>query len=122
MNPEGNFAGTIEPDTSIGLNGGTIALSLSGGSFELTIERHFIYSIEQNDTVRGTYDLEPEGIVLSAREHYSCTRETEKRESTREVSRTLLAQPAGAGGDPTALLTMRVDLDMSPFRVVLERQ
>jgi len=115
---EGVFSGRINSDTNCGLNGGVCMLRLAAGAFELQIVRYYIYSIENGDTLRGSYTVADDRIVLDAREHYSYSWETIKQETTKPVSRKLVAKFAGPELNRTGVLDMRIDIDW-PFQVLL---
>jgi hypothetical protein len=98
-----------------GFTGGTCVLKLDGCNFELSAWRGYIYSIDEHDTLRGTYRVEGDSLILEAREHYSYTWETEKRETTKKVKRTLVARVAG----PDAV---EISADLTDSRPLLLRR
>ena len=117
MSVEGEYFGKMEwnPDRH-GFTGGACKLALAAGSFELIFSRGYIYSIDEGDTLRGTYRIEGDSLVLEAREHYSYTWETEKQETTKKVKRTIVARLAGPG-----TIEISIDLAESPPPLLLSR-
>ena len=115
---EGTFAADLDPDEA---HGGTIAyctLKLAGGKFELHIKRRWIYSIEEGNTIRGTYAVEDDCLILQAREHHVYTWETVKQESSNPISRKIIATVTRQTEDLPGMHEMKIGIDW-PVKVQL---
>jgi hypothetical protein len=113
---QGTYVCRVEPDND---NGGSCALTLANDAFELEVVRHLPYSIEDGNTVRGTFVATRDRVVLQAREHYSYQYETTKQESTRPMSRSFVATVGVDESHGLPVLDMHVDIDSPPFQARL---
>lgn len=116
------YAGPVEAVEPQGLYGGTCELHLRSGTFELRVWRHWIYGIEDTDTVRGTFVPSHAGAELDVREWHNCHVESNVMESSVALARAWHVRHAGPAEDPSAIVGLRFALGPDAFDVLLLRE
>jgi hypothetical protein len=116
------YAGPVAAVEPQGLYGGTCTLHFGSGQFELQVWRHWIYGIEDTDTVRGTFVPSHAGADLDVREWHNCHVESNVVESSVALARTWQVRHAGPTEDPSAIVALRFALGADAFDVLLLRE
>jgi hypothetical protein len=109
MSVDGVYSGTIEAGKQD--YGGSARLVLGNGRFELQMTRSYPYSIEDGQTLSGTYAADGEDIAFTSEEFISYTEETvrqEHRESRTMHFTARFGQAREPSGPRPIVITLRL--------------
>lgn len=116
---DGVYNGSIEPEKND--YGGSAKLVLGDGRFELQMVRSYPYSIEDGQTLSGTYAASGQDILFTSEEFSSYTEETTRQEH-HEARKMQFIGRLGEAREPSGprpiVITLR-QLGVWPLQLIL---